>query len=429
MKSTFFIHTTGCKANQWDSSVIAGNLAKAGLTPAPMDRAGLVVINACTVTEGAVRDIRRFINRLKRENPEAKIALAGCHGQVYPDDSFGADLVLGQTEKFMPDRYAASTGTFVSPRESFTIEPAPRELTMAGKTRFFFKIQDGCDRFCSYCIVPFARGVPRSRPLTRIVETMDALAQKGIQEVVLTGIEISAWRDPESGRGLRELIGLLEDVSTPGRIRLSSVDPLMFDDAFVETVARSHKVAKSFHIPLQSGSDALLAAMQRPYRQRDIRGILERILTRIPDAGIGMDVIVGFPGEDEELFGQTRAFLNSCGGYYLHVFPFSPRPGTPAALMAGAVPEAIKRQRVRNLKSLDAQKREAFHRRFTGSRAWIIPEGKRYLGQYMRGYTDNYIPVHIPYDKRLENRMVEVRIDRVEDTLVIGKTITEDNDQ
>ncbi len=429
MKRTFFIHTTGCKANQWDTLVIAGNLAKAGFTPASRDRSGLVVINACTVTEGAVRDIRRFINRLKRENPEAKIALVGCHGQVYPDDSFGADLVLGQTEKFMTDRYAASTGTFVSPRESFTIEPGPQELTMAGKTRFFFKIQDGCDRFCSYCIVPFARGVPRSRPLSRIVETMEILAQKGIQEVVLTGIEISAWHDPESGHGLRELLGLLEKVSTPQRIRLSSVDPLMFDDAFIETIACSHKVAKSFHIPLQSASDALLAAMRRPYRQRDIRVILGKILARIPDAGIGMDVIVGFPGEDEEFFGQTRAFLNSCGVYYLHVFPFSPRPGTPAALMEGKVPDTIKRQRVRNLKSLDAQKREAFHRRFAGSRMSIIPESKRYLGQYMRGYTDNYIPVHIPYDKKLENRVVEVRIDRLEGTLVIGKTITEDNAQ
>ena len=423
MKPTFFIHTTGCKANQWDTSVIAGNLVKGGLTQAPINQAGLVVITACTVTEGAVRDIRRFVNRVKRENPEAKIALVGCHGQVYPDDNFGADLVLGQREKFMADRYAASTGTFVSPRESFTIEPGPRELTMAGKTRFFFKIQDGCDRFCSYCIVPFARGVPRSRPLARIIETMEALARKGIQEVVLTGIEISAWRDPESGHGLRELIGLLEDASTPGRIRLSSVDPLMFDDAFIETVANSHKVAKSFHIPLQSGSDTLLAAMRRPYRQRDIRGILEKILTKIPDAGIGMDVIVGFPGEDEDLFGQTRAFLNSCGVYYLHVFPFSPRPGTPAALMDSPVPETIKRQRVRDLKSLDAQKREAFHRRFAGSRAWIIPEGKRYLGQYMRGYTDNYIPVHIVYDKRLENRMVEISIDRLEGALVIGKAL------
>lgn len=429
MKPTFFIHTTGCKANQWDTSVIAGNLVKAGFTPVPRDRAHLVVINACTVTEGAVRDIRRFINRLKRENPGAKIALAGCHGQVYPDDNFGADLILGQAEKFVADRYAASTGTFISPAESFTIEPLPRELAMTGKTRFFFKIQDGCDRFCSYCIVPFARGIPRSRPLARILATMETLAEKGIQEVVLTGIEISAWRDAQTGNGLRELIGLLEDAPTPQRIRLSSVDPLMFDDAFIETVASSRKIAKSFHIPLQSGSDALLAAMGRPYRQKDIGRITERILEHIPDAGIGMDVIVGFPGEDEELFGQTRAFLHSCGVYYLHVFPFSPRPGTRAALMDGKVPETTKKDRVRNLKSLDAQKREAFHRRFVGSRVCIIPEGKRYLGRYMRGYTDNYIPVHIPYDRKLENRMVDVRIDRLEGALVTGKMITEDNDQ
>ncbi|HBL23429.1 MAG TPA: hypothetical protein DDZ40_04855 [Deltaproteobacteria bacterium] len=421
IEKTFFIHTTGCKANQWDSSVIAENLAKAGLVQTPMDRAGLVVINACTVTEGAVRDIRRFLNRVKRENPGARCALVGCHGQVYPDDNFGVDLVLGQMEKFMADRYTGPRGTFITARESFSIEQGPREFIMEGKTRFFFKIQDGCDRFCSYCIVPYARGIPRSRPLAEILDAMETLRDKRIQEVVLTGIEISAWRDGQREYGLTDLIRLLEDVPTPPRIRLSSIDPLMFDGTFIDTVARSRKVAKSFHIPLQSASDPVLSAMRRPYRQGDIRRILSEVLGKIPDAGIGMDVITGFPGEDEDRFLETAAFLDSCGAYYLHVFPFSARPGTKAALMDGKVPESIKKERVRILKRLDAKKRETFHGRFTGRQAHIIPEGKRYLGHYMRGYTDNYIPVYIPYDKKLENRIVEVTIDRLEGTLVIGR--------
>ncbi|MDD3845499.1 MAG: MiaB/RimO family radical SAM methylthiotransferase [Syntrophorhabdaceae bacterium] len=429
MKPTFFIHTTGCRANQWDTSVIAGNLARAGYAPAPVDKADLVVVNACTVTEGAVRDIRRFISRLRRDNPGAKVVLAGCHGQAYPDHSFGADLVLGQAEKVSADRYADLAGTFVSPRESLVMEDTPEEPAMAGKTRFFFKIQDGCDRFCSYCIVPYARGLPRSRPLAEILGTMETLARKGIQEVVLTGIEISAWRDQERGIGVTELIRLLEDVPTPVRIRLSSVDPLMFNEAFIETAAASRKLAKSFHIPLQSGSDAVLTAMRRPYRQSDIRRILDKVLEKMPDAGIGMDVIAGFPGEDEALFEETRAFLDSCPVYYLHVFPFSLRPGTAAAVMGGMIAQATKKQRVRVLKEIDAHKRETFHRRFAGSRAWIIPEGKRYLGRYMRGYTNNYMPVHIPYDKELENKMVPVRIDRVEGPLVVGKALCEDNDQ
>lgn len=423
MKSTFFIHTTGCRANQWDSSVIAGNLQGAGYTPTGADRAEIVVINACTVTEGAVRDIRRFINRLRRENPGAKVVLAGCHGQAYPHDSFGADLVLGQAEKLSPDRYAAAAGIFVSSRESLVMDEAPEDPAMTGKTRFFFKIQDGCDRFCSYCIVPYARGAPRSRPLREILRTMETLGRRGVQEVVLTGIEISAWHDPGGGTGLTDLIAILEDAPTPPRIRLSSVDPLMFDMGFIETAASSRKLARSFHIPLQSASDRVLAAMRRPYRQEDVRGMIDRILARMPDAGIGMDVIAGFPGESEDLFEETRAFLESCPVYYLHVFPYSSRPGTAAALMDGTVPRGTAKARVRILKDIDARKRETFHRRFIGSLARIVPEGKRCLGRYMRGYTNNYIPVHIPYDRKLENRMVEVRMDRVEGGIVLGEPI------
>ncbi len=428
MKPGFFIHTTGCRANQWDSSVIAGNLQGAGYAPAGADLADLVVINACTVTEGAVRDIRRFINRVRRENPGAKVVLAGCHPQAYPDNTFGADLVLGQAEKLSPDQYARAAGIFVGPRESLAMDKAPEDAAMAGKTRFFFKIQDGCDRFCSYCVVPYARGKPRSRPLAEMLRTMETLRDRGMQEVVLTGIEISAWHDPETGAGLTELIAILEDAPTPPRIRLSSIDPLMFDTAFIEAAASSRKLARSFHIPLQSASDPVLAAMRRPYRQKDVRQILDRILARMPDAGIGMDVIAGFPGEGEDLFEETRAFLESCPVYYLHVFPYSLRPGTAAALMEDMVPQGTRKARVRVLRQIDVRKRDAFHHRFTGSRVRIIPEGKRCLGRYMRGYTDNYMPVHIPYDRRLENRMVEVRINKVEAGIVLGE-IAGQNDE
>jgi len=197
----------------------------------------------------------------------------------------------------------------------------------------------------------------------------------------------------------------------------------MFDTDFIERAASSRKLARSFHIPLQSASDPVLAAMRRPYRQHDVRGILDRVFARMPDAGIGMDVIAGFPGESEALFEETRAFLESCPLYYLHVFPYSSRPGTAAARMDGAVPRQTAKARVAVLREIDARKREAFHRRFTGSRARIIPEGTRRLGRYMRGYTDNYIPVHIPYDRKLENRMVEVKINKVEGGIVLGEPI------
>lgn len=425
MKPGFFIYTTGCKANQWDSSVISASLKETGLDPAPQNEASLVIINGCTVTRGAVRDIRRFINRLKRENRSARIVLAGCHAQAYPEDSFGADTVLGQAEKFLIGQYIDSNGCFVSSREALVMEEMPRNISLEGKTRSFLKIQDGCDRFCSYCIVPFARGTPRSRPFEEIRSAMERLAQTGVQEVVLTGIEISAWQDREYRYGLTDLLQALNDLTSPRRIRLSSVDPLMFDDDFIAVAADSPKIAKSFHIPLQSASDRILDAMGRPYHAHHVRELLDRLLEKIPDAGVGMDVITGFPGEDDRCFQETRDFLESAGIYYLHVFPFSPRPGTRAASMDGAVPETEKKERVKELKALDSAKREAFHRRFVGTRALIIPETKRYFGRYMRGYAENYIPVHIPYNKLYENKVTEVTIERVESGTVIGRTTRE----
>lgn len=419
MKKTFFIHTTGCKANQWDSSVITNNLACEGYSLVPSDRAEIIMINACTVTEGAVRDIRRFVNRTRRENPGARIIIAGCHGQVYPDENFGADIVLGQSEKFLAHRYIDNSGIFISPSDALTLENMPRDLNIKGKTRFFLKIQDGCDRFCNYCIVPFARGAPRSRPLPDILDTMQALKDAGVREVVLTGIEVSAWRSPD-GLDFTGLLDRLEKAPTPARIRLSSVDPLMFQESFIDTIARSTKIARSFHIPLQSGSDTVLTGMGRLYSRNDIEIILARLKETIPDAGIGLDVIVGFPGENEECFAQTRKFVESADIYYLHVFPFSPRPGTEATRMAGKVPEAIKKERVRELKKIDSHLREAFHKRFIKSRTRIIPESKRYFGHYMRGYTDNYIPVHVPYDRTLVNTLLDITIDRVEDGKVFG---------
>lgn len=428
MNKSFFIHTTGCKVNQWDTSVIAENLDQNGFIPTTILRAGVVVINACTVTDGAVRDTRRFINRVRRENPTAKIVIAGCHGQVYPEENFGADLVLGQAEKYMIKSFIDREGIFAGPPNTDNvIENMPRQHLAEGRTRFFFKIQDGCDRFCSYCIVPYARGLPRSRPIGQIVDMMGKLAERGVKEVVLTGIEVSAYRDPESGMRLGELLGVLEDVRTPGRIRLSSVDPLMFDDTFIEVIARSRKIARSFHIPLQSASDDILAAMGRPYRRQDVAKLLEKITEKMDTAGIGMDVIAGFPGEDDRSFRQTYSFLKSQNIYYLHIFPFSPRPGTGAALMDGRVSENVKKQRVGLLKELDGEKRSAFHMRFTGKEAQIIPEGKRYREKYMRGYTENYIPIHIPYDKELENSVVRVRIKGVEEGLVIGEPVPQIN--
>jgi len=418
----FFIHTTGCKANQWDSYVIAGNLESAGLTPSPMSRADIIIIDACTLTEGAERDIRRFINQSRRENEKAKIIIAGCHGQVYPERSFGAELILGQAEKFRITDFLDKKGVFVSERAQLSLETCAVDILPIGKTRFFLKIQDGCDKFCSYCVVPFARGKPRSRPVKEILEALGVLKEKGIKEVVLTGIEIASYRDLASNKDLKNLLTLLEKSVTPERIRVSSIDPLYIDEEFIDIVAGSQKITKSFHIPLQSGSDAILEKMGRRYNSSYINGIIDKVHNKIKGAGIGMDVIAGFPGEDEGLFEETYQFLEAAPIYYLHVFPYAARKGTAAFSMAGGISESEKKQRVRRLKTLDAEKRTAFYKQFVGTEQVIIPEGKIYKGVYMRGYTGNYMPVYIPYEKNLENKLLIVKIKGIEEDLLLGET-------
>ncbi|MGD0235296.1 MAG: tRNA (N(6)-L-threonylcarbamoyladenosine(37)-C(2))-methylthiotransferase MtaB [Syntrophorhabdales bacterium] len=417
----FFIFTTGCKSNQWDSYVIAGNLKKKGLTPGSVEHAEMIIVNGCTLTEKAETDIRRFIQRARSVNPEAKVVLTGCHAQVYPERPFGADLVLGQKEKLEIGDLLGETGCKSERTRDFPLEEIVVNGLFRDRTRFFFKIQDGCDRFCTYCIVPYARGRARSRPAADIVETMVRLKERGVQEVVLTGIDIASYKDPQSGCSFKGLLRLLESVDTPTRIRLSSVDPACIDDELAETMGASKKLARSIHIPLQSADANVLKRMGRSYSQDDIRSMVSTLQRQVRDIGIGMDVMVGFPGEDNDAFMETYRFLESLPIFYLHVFPYSDREGTKASLMDDKVGEADKKDRVRKLKNLDGAKREAFYRRFLGERVSIIPEGKLYKGRFMRGYSEQYLPIHIPYQKELENNLIIVRIERMEGNILIGR--------
>ena len=218
----FSIFTTGCKANQWDSHVIAERLKSAGLTQGTVENSDIIVVNACSLTARAEADARRFIAKARRLNGLARIALVGCHAQAYQERDFGADLVLGQEEKFDAEQYLGDHGRFVAKKRSFSMERPPADWVRKDRTRCFFKIQDGCNKFCTYCVVPYARGAIRSRPASDIAAFMEVLAGRGTKEVVLTGIDLAAYSDPESGRGLTELLQLLETLDTPGRIRLSS---------------------------------------------------------------------------------------------------------------------------------------------------------------------------------------------------------------
>lgn len=420
----FYIHTTGCKANQWDSYVITNILKDSGYSLSPLSHADCIIVNACTLTEGAEKDLRRFINRSRNINKKARILLVGCHAQVYPDQSFGADLVLGQSEKFRIKEFLPLDGSFVMKTRSIPLEGMFINGTPRGRTRVFLKIQDGCDQFCSYCIVPFARGKSRSRSSLEIIKAMNVFYENGVKEVVLTGIEISAYKDPLTGANLKSLLQSLEKAKTPPRIRISSIDPLCLDDEIINIVASSTKIMKSLHIPLQSGSDTILKRMGRRYTRDYIGDLVRKLNTLIHGIGIGMDVIVGFPDEDETNFLETSRFLADLDIYYLHVFPFSARKGTKAATMAGAVGDKAKKERVFLLRKLDGVKRRRFHERFLGQTACILAEGKMHRNFYMRGYTENYIPVCIPYEKNLENNLVNVTIREVQDNLVIGEPVT-----
>ncbi len=417
---SFYIFTTGCKANQWDSHVIAGNLKKAGLLPGRLDACDLIVINACSLTKRAETDARRFIQKARRLNVGAKIALVGCHAQAYPFQDFGADLVLGQQQKFDAEQYRPDDGHAVADTRDFPMEAFDPEDSQEGRTRFFFKIQDGCNKFCTYCLVPYARGAARSRPLGDVRTTMCRLFEKGIKEVVLTGIDMAAYRAPESGAGLKELLEVIEESDSPPRIRLSSIDPEYIDDAFTEILARSAKLAPSLHMPVQSGSQKILNKMGRRHGPAFIREVIAKLTSRIPRIAIGIDLMVGFPGEDNDAFEETHRFVEGIDVSYLHIFPYSPREGTRAAAMDGQVPEAQKKVRVHRLKALDAAKREAFARRFVGETMTIIPEGKIHRGGLMKGFSENYLPVYIPFDKSLENNLVAVTIRGMEEGRLIG---------
>jgi len=419
----FFLKTTGCRANQWDSYIISNTLIEHGYLPSEIVDADVCIINACTLTENAERDIKRFINQCRAKNPYTRIVIAGCHAEVYPEKNYSAHLIIDNREKFNLPDYIHSDGIVRGENHNLFIERASIKGIQTGKTRFFMKIQDGCDRFCTYCVVPFARGMPRSRPSDEVLQAVRSLKEKGIREVVLTGIELSAYRDTGHGIDLKGLLKLLEESETPERIRLSSIDPLYIDDEFIETLRDSKKIARSIHISAQSFSDRILRLMARHYTRGYLTDTIERLIKGINGIGIGIDIIVGFPSEDEDDFMETLRTIDSLDIHYLHIFSFSPRERTEAACMPYQIPLAIKKERVNRLKILDRKKRLSFYERLIGERVVIIPEGKIYTGYLIRGYTDNYIPVYLPYKKTLENRLVEVKIKGLKNGILVAEEI------
>jgi threonylcarbamoyladenosine tRNA methylthiotransferase MtaB len=418
----FIVTTLGCKVNQYESDAIAQGLENHGwqraLEGMPVDTC---IINTCTVTGKASMQSRQAIRRLVRAHPKARIIVTGCYAQTAPDEIErieGVHYIVGQFEKSdIPRLIIESSPDIASdpvrlvkhiPRQvAFSI---PRDTASGRRTRPFLKIQDGCDRFCTYCIVPHARGPSRSMPLASVLARLVQLGRRNFREVVLTGIHLGAYgTDFDPPIGLIDLLLRIEDLRPVERLRLSSIEPDEVHQELVALLATSRVFCPHLHLPLQSGDDQVLERMHRPYNSFDFKETVRMIAAAIPQAAIGADVLVGFPGEGQAAFDNTCNLVDALPLAYLHVFPFSARPGTPAFHFRDQLPDQTIKARTAKLRKLGKQKKRAFIEANMGRRHRVLIEGQRDRQTgFLKGLTANYIPTLIEGDDDLMNRIVIV---------------------
>ncbi|KAF0221502.1 MAG: MiaB-like tRNA modifying [Geobacteraceae bacterium] len=427
------ITTLGCKINQFESAAMSENLGNEGFQVVPFeDRADIYVINTCTVTARTDAESRRLIRRALRHNPSAKIVVTGCYAQVAHEElreMAGVSLILGNAEKKgiagLLREIGAGQKVLVS--DIFREERAATLTleTFAEHTRAFLQVQNGCDAFCSYCIVPYARGRSRSVPFDDALAGIGAFTKKGFNEVVLTGIHLSGYgRDLSPPATLLSLLAAAEERTLTPRLRLGSVEPTEISDELVAFLAASPIVCPHLHIPLQGGDDEVLLRMNRRYSTRDFRTLIEKLADAIPDLCIGLDVIAGFPGETEKEFENGFHFVESLPVAYLHVFPFSPRPGTPAAVMKDQLHAGVIRERAQAFRRLSDLKKRAYYRRFLHRELQVLVQSRERDG-LLKGLSRNYIPVYLEGDDSLLNTEVPVRIREVARECVRGEVAGE----
>ena len=464
--ATFYVENFGCRATQADGAALERQLRERGLQRADKPaEASLVVLNTCTVTAAADQDARAAIRRIHRKNPQAQIVVTGCYAQRAPEEVAalpGVSQVIGNSHKhelaqiaiglqtsdlgprrtqsaFVPLTRLTSdvrgltsevrTPIFVSDIFAHTeLQAAPVFEAANDRTRPNLKVQDGCDNRCSFCVIPYVRGQSRSLRLAEVIREVDTLVTAGYREVVISGINLGRWgRDLVWGGRPRpprfeDLVRAILSETTLQKLRLSSVEPMDWSDALIRLVATSPRIAKHAHLPLQSGSDAVLRRMHRKYRPWHYREKIEKIRAAMPTAAIGADVMAGFPGETETEFEETRRLVEDLPFTYLHVFTYSARPGTPAATMAKQVPIHIARERNRILRDLAARKKLAFMNNFVGQPIETITlnlAGSDQEGEYTEGLTDNYLPIRVK-GNHPPNRWIPARVERVLDGALRG---------
>ncbi len=419
-------YTLGCKLNFSETATIARNIQNESFDRVEFsDFADIYVINTCSVTENADNRFKTIVKQAQRANRSAFIVAIGCYAQLQPEelaDVNGVDLVLGATEKFkITDYLNQLTKNDTALIHSCEIADADfyvSSYSVGDRTRAFLKVQDGCDYKCTYCTIPLARGISRSDTLQNVLDNAKKIANQGIKEIVLTGVNIGDYGKGEYGNKKHEhtffeLVQALDKITGIQRLRISSIEPNLLKDQTIDFVANSNSFVPHFHIPLQSGSNTMLKAMRRRYMKELYVDRVEHIKRVLPDACIGVDVIVGFPGETDEMFLETYNFLNDLDISYLHVFSYSERPNTHASTLPNKVSKSLRCKRSKMLRGLSAKKRRAFYESQINTSHTVLFEGENKLG-YIHGFTENYVRVKATWDPSLVNTLHQVVLSEID---------------
>lgn len=434
---TVAFHTLGCKLNFSETSTIARLMVEKGFNKVDFSKpADVYVINTCSVTENADKECKQIVKQALNNNPEAFVAIVGCYAQLKPEEIAkinGVDVVLGATEKFKLLNYinfSKNDSTQIQACEIGDADFFVDAFSVGDRTRSFLKVQDGCDYSCTFCTIPLARGKSRSDIIENVVANANKIAASGVKEIVLTGVNIGDFgygRDidvegkKQKEKNFLDLVKELDKVENVERFRISSIEPNLLKDEIIEFVAKSERFMPHFHIPLQSGNNELLKKMKRRYLRELYSDRVSKIKKEMPECCIGVDVIVGFPGETEEQFLDTYNFINGLDVSYLHVFTYSERDNTEAILMLNPVPIPERKRRNKMLRILSAKKLRAFYESQLGKTSTVIFEHEA-KGDFMFGFTENYVKVKLPYSAELVNTPVEITLDSFdEEGNVIGK--------
>ncbi|EDP94891.1 tRNA (N(6)-L-threonylcarbamoyladenosine(37)-C(2))-methylthiotransferase MtaB [Kordia algicida OT-1] len=425
-------YTLGCKLNFSETSTIARNFQEEGFEKVDFsEHADMYVINTCSVTENADKRFKTIVKQAQKVNPDAFVAAVGCYAQLKPEELAavdGVDLVLGATEKFKLTSYIndllsrPERSRGIGEVHSCEIEEADfyvGSYSFGDRTRAFLKVQDGCDYKCTYCTIPLARGISRSDTLENVLKNAKEISEKNIKEIVLTGVNIGDYGKGEFGNKKHEhtfleLVQALDTVEGIERLRISSIEPNLLKNETIDFVSKSNTFVPHFHIPLQSGSNTLLRLMRRRYMRELYVDRVRKIKEVMPDACIGVDVIVGFPGETDEIFLETYNFLTELDISYLHVFTYSERENTVAAEMEGVVPQNVRKKRSKMLRGLSVKKRRAFYESQLGKTKTVLFEGENKEG-YIHGFTENYVKVKAPWNPALVNTLHKVSLTKIDD--------------